>query len=80
MRDQGTDEGFDKYVTKLKMKIASTCSFSDIKDSLIHDRIVRGTNSPSLRERLLREEKIKAAEMCPNLQGYRVVQRKQQNN
>lgn len=75
MRNQGTDEGFDKYVTKLKM-LASTCNFGDIKDSLIRDRIVCGTNSPSLRERTLREENLTLlnfAEMCADLQGYRVV-------
>ncbi len=33
MRNHGTDEGFDKYVTELKM-LASTCHFGDIKDSL----------------------------------------------
>lgn len=66
MRNQGTDEGFDKYVTELKM-LASTCNFGDIKDSLIRDRIVCSTNSPSLRERLLREENLtlqKCVQIC----------------
>lgn len=66
MRNQGTDEGYDKYVTELKM-LASTCNFGDIKDSLIRDRTVCGTNSPSLRERLLREENLtlqKCVQIC----------------
>ncbi len=39
MRNRGADEGFDKYVSELKM-LARTCNFGDIKDSLIRGRIV----------------------------------------
>ncbi len=66
MRNHGTDEGFDKYVTELKM-LASTCNFGDIKDSLIRERIVCGKNSPSLRERLQREDNLmlqKCVQIC----------------
>ncbi|XP_048581024.1 uncharacterized protein K02A2.6-like isoform X1 [Nematostella vectensis] len=45
---------FDTFLTELRRK-AALCDFGVIKDSLIRDQIVIGTNSPTLRERLLRE-------------------------
>lgn len=52
VRNQGLDENIDKYVTDLRV-LACTCNLGDIKDSLIRDRIVCGTNSSAMRERLL---------------------------
>lgn len=66
VRNQGQDENIDKYVTDLRV-LASTCNFGDIKDSLIRDRIVCGTNSSAMRERLLREENLtldKCMQIC----------------
>ena len=66
VRDQGQDENIDRYVTDLRV-LASTCNFGDIKDSLIRDRIVCGTNSSAMRERLLREENLtldKCMQIC----------------
>ena len=48
------DRAFDVFLTELRHK-AILCEFGDIKDSLIRDQIVIGTNNPALRERLLRE-------------------------
>ena len=56
-RDQGSDENVESYLTDLKM-LASSCNFGDIRDSLIRDRLVCGTNSSARRERLVREEKL----------------------
>lgn len=64
-RNQGLDENVNTYVTDLKV-LASTCNFGCIKDSLIRDRVVCGTNSSALRERLLREEKL-TLESCLNI-------------
>ena len=47
--------------------MAATCEFGDLKDSLIHDRIVCGINSQAMKERLLREPDLslsKATDMC----------------
>lgn len=52
MATQG-DRPFDMYLTELRRK-AEGCEFGLIKESLIRDQIILGTNSPSLRERLLR--------------------------
>lgn len=56
-RDQATGENVDEYVTELRV-LASTCNLEQLKDSLIKDRIVCGTNDNGLRERLLREEDL----------------------
>nr|XP_054599642.1 uncharacterized protein LOC129164243 isoform X1 [Nothobranchius furzeri] len=56
-RNQAPGENIDKYVRDLRL-LASTCNFGQLKDSLIRDRIVCGTNSSSWRERLLREENL----------------------
>lgn len=66
VRDQGQNESIDRYVTDLRV-LASTCNFGDIKDSLIRDRIVCGTQSPAMRERLLREQNLtldKCMQIC----------------
>ncbi|KAL7857277.1 hypothetical protein SRHO_G00161760 [Serrasalmus rhombeus] len=66
VRNQGQDESVDKYVTDLKA-LASTCNFGQIKESLIRDRIVCGTNDAALKERLLREDKLtldKCVQLC----------------
>ena len=64
-RTQG-DESVDVFITDLKI-LAKNCEFGDLKDSLITDRIVCGTNSKSVRERLLRETDLslqKATDIC----------------
>ena len=38
--------------------LAKTCNFGTLRDSLIRDRIVCGSNNTSMRERLLRERKL----------------------
>lgn len=56
-RNQAPGENIDKYVTDLRM-LASTCNFEQLKDSLIRDRVVCCTNSPTLRERLLKKDNL----------------------
>ncbi|MCG7876437.1 MAG: RNase H-like domain-containing protein [Candidatus Thiodiazotropha endolucinida] len=65
-RTQGSTELIDQFVTDLK-NIARECEFGDIKNDLIRDRIVCGTNSEKVKERLLREDKLtleKAISIC----------------
>jgi hypothetical protein len=50
----------DQYVTDLKF-IAKDCEFEHLEDGLIRDRIVCDTNSPKVKERLLREDKLTLA-------------------
>ena len=44
-------------MTALRL-IARNCEFKDLKDELIRDRIVCGTNSERIKERLLREQDL----------------------
>lgn len=54
---QKTGETIDEYVVRLR-RLAESCEFGSLKDSLIRDRIVIGTTDESGRERLLRERPV----------------------
>lgn len=54
MRNQSEHESIEQYVYDLK-KLAKTCDFGSLCDSLIRDRLICGVTNASLRERLLRE-------------------------
>ena len=53
IRDQMEGESADRYVTTLR-KLAKTCEFGTLFDSLIRDRFVCGLKDSFLKERLLR--------------------------
>ena len=50
-------ESFDAYVTALK-RLADTCEFGELKDSLIKDRIILGIKDRSTKQRLLRTDDL----------------------
>ncbi|XP_070550519.1 uncharacterized protein [Ptychodera flava] len=63
---QGPDESIDHYVTELKNR-SKSCTFGELTNSLIKDRVVRGVNNSHVRERLLRETDLdpqKPIEIC----------------
>ena len=65
-RVQKVDENIDEYVTDLKIK-ARNCSFGDLKDEMIRDKIICGITSEQLCGRLLRQGDIsldKVLEIC----------------
>ena len=66
-RVQRKDETADQYVTELKL-IAKNCNFGSLEDELIRDRLVYGTNSERIKERLLCGEEeltlVKALKIC----------------
>lgn len=65
-RYQHKTESIDQYVTDLRL-IAQNCKFEALTDELIKDRIVCGTNSEKVKERLLRETDltlVKALTIC----------------
>ncbi|XP_034015876.1 uncharacterized protein LOC117501153 [Thalassophryne amazonica] len=74
-RNQGLSETIDCYVTELKV-LAKTCNFGTLRDSLIRDRIVCGSNNATMRERLLRQDK-QTLESC--IQLCRAVELSQEN-
>lgn len=56
-RFQQQEETFDTFLTDLKIK-AQSCNFGDLRDSMIRDQIVFGTNEKTLWEKLLRETEL----------------------
>ena len=64
-RNQQNGESFINYLTELKA-LMGKCDFGDIKDSLLKDRIICGILNPTLKDRLLREDKLDL-ENCINI-------------
>ncbi|XP_072529587.1 uncharacterized protein [Salminus brasiliensis] len=64
-RNQGSSENIDCCVTELKL-LVNTCNFGPLRDSLIRDRTVCGSNSNGMRDRLLREKNL-ALDTCVQL-------------
>ena len=65
-RNQQVGESIDQYMTDLKTK-AQTCEFSNLKDSLICDRIICGIICDRTRTRLLKDSELtlqKALDIC----------------
>ncbi|PFX34507.1 Uncharacterized protein K02A2.6 [Stylophora pistillata] len=56
-RDLEGDESVDAYVTALR-KLAKTCNYGSLTDSLIRDRMVVGINDNSARKKLLQTSKL----------------------
>ena len=56
-RDQETNETVELYVTVLR-KLAKTCNFGTLENSLIRDRLVVGIRDNNIRKRLLQVSKL----------------------
>ena len=56
-RDQRSDENIDQYVTELR-RLANDCSYGELLEEMIRDRIVCGTNNPQIKEKLLQAETL----------------------
>ncbi len=54
---QHHDESFDTFLTNLQIK-AKSYNFGDLRDSMIRDQMVFGTNKKKLREKMLRETEV----------------------
>ena len=55
VQDKG--EQIDRYITDLRL-IAKNCSFGELEDKLIRDRIVCGINSDDVKQHLLRVQDL----------------------
>ena len=63
---QDKAESIDRYVTGLRL-IAKNCSFGNLEDELIRDKIVCGVNSDDVKQQLLRVQDLtldKALTIC----------------
>lgn len=56
-RNQRDDETVDKYVSELR-KLAKTCNFGPLEESLIRDKIITGIKCDMTRRKLLQESKL----------------------
>ncbi|XP_037572452.1 uncharacterized protein LOC119454651 [Dermacentor silvarum] len=56
-RSQGEAEPFEQFLRELK-KQAQHCNFGTMVDDMVRDQIVFGTNSPRLREKMLRDKNL----------------------
>lgn len=64
--NQGEGESFDNFFTKSKNQ-AKKCSFGDLEDSLLADKVVVGIRSDVIKEKILSEDKLsveKAIKIC----------------
>ena len=55
--NQSESESIDAYVSKLR-KLAKTCKYGDLLESLIRDRIVCGIRDNTARKRLLQDDAL----------------------
>ncbi|KAK8777878.1 hypothetical protein V5799_020780 [Amblyomma americanum] len=65
-RRQGEAEPFEQFVRALKRQ-AQHCNFGAMTDDMVCDQVVFGTNSPKLREKMLRDKNLtlgKAVTLC----------------
>ena len=65
-RTQSKEETIDQYVLELRL-IVKNCVFGNLEEQLIRDRIVCGTYSEDVRQRLLRADDLtleKAISIC----------------
>ena len=63
---QGRQETIDQYLIELRLA-AKNCRFDDLENQLIRDRLVCGTNSEEVCQRLLSVEELsldKAISIC----------------
>ena len=65
-RTQAKNGTIDQYLTELRLMVKNY-SFSELENQLIRDRIVCGTNSEEVQQRMLRVEELsldKAVSIC----------------
>ncbi|XP_070390759.1 uncharacterized protein [Dermacentor albipictus] len=65
-RTQAEGEPFEHFARDLR-KLAQSCNFGDLSDSMVRDQIVFGTVNPELRKKLLKVKDLtlrKAEEIC----------------
>ena len=56
-RNRRSDENIDQYVTELS-RLANDCSYGELLEEMIRDRIVFGTNNPKIKEKHLQAETL----------------------
>ena len=70
-RDQRSDENIDQYVTELR-RLANDCSYGELLEEMIRDRIVCGTNNPRIKEKRLQAETLDLSRAINIARGIKV--------
>ena len=73
-RNQGNGEPIELYVAELR-KLARSCYYRDLEESLIRDRIVLGVPDMSVRKRLLQELDLNLAKAISVVKAHEATQR-----
>lgn len=74
-RIQQPGESFDDFLTDLR-KLAATCSFATLEDSLIRDRVVIGIRDDATRRRLLATKKLSLTDAVETCKASEVTSRR----
>ena len=77
-RNQENGEPIEMYVAELR-KLAKSCNYRDLEDSLIRDRIVLGVPDVSVRKRLLQELDLDIAKAVSVVKAHEATQKQMQN-
>lgn len=74
-RVQSVDESIDEFVADLR-KLAKTCQFEQLEDSLIRDRLVVGIRDDSTRRRLLQQKKLSLTDAIDSCKASEATSRR----
>ena len=71
-RNQSDGETADQYVTELK-RLAKDCAYGNLTSEMIRDRIVRGTNNPQVKEKLLQADALDLTKALTIARGIEIL-------
>ena len=74
VRNQERGESVDMYVAELR-KLAKTCNYGALEESLIRDRVVLGVPDVAVRKRLLQEPDLTLSKAIAVVQAHEATQR-----
>ena len=74
IRNQETGESIDMYVTELR-KLAKTCNYGALEESLIRDIVLLGVPDVAVRKRLLQEPDLTLSKAIEVVQAHEATQR-----
>ena len=77
-RNQQTTEHIDAYLSALR-KLAKTCNYSTLEESLLRDRIVLGIKNDSVRKRLLQEPDLNLSQAVSAVRAHEATSRQMEN-
>ena len=75
---KGSLESINAYVTELR-NLGAKCEFTDLRDSLIRDRVVLGIRDHAMRERLLRVEDLSLEKAITMLRAAEIFEQQAAN-